>query len=103
LRGATPGVEIGGWNIRNPYECKSVKVSKPEARVGKPVAVTASIANTFLDGSPVEVYVAGKAVASTLVWARGGSEEKVTFTVELDKAGAHEVTIGNQTVSVLVR
>jgi hypothetical protein len=103
LAGAAPVVEVGGGNIRSRYECKSLEISKTNVKTNEPFVATARIANTFLDGSPVELYVDGKAVDSKLVWCHGGQEKLVRFVMKLDRAGIHEVNVGGQTASVSVK
>jgi len=66
--GQVTAVEVGGWNIESAFECAGVDVSKPEVRPNEEVVVTASIANTFIDGSRVALLVDDKPVVSRLVW-----------------------------------
>ena len=51
---------MGGWNVVSPFECTGLKVSKRQAKLGETVRVTAEIANTFIDGAPVELLMEGK-------------------------------------------
>ena len=61
LGGKKPVLEVGGWNIQTEYQCNDLKASKTELKAKEPLTVTAQIANTFLDGSRVTLFVDGQA------------------------------------------
>lgn len=102
-RGAEPAVEVGGWNVRTDYECASLEVSKNEVQRGESLTVTATIANTFIDGSRVELLVDGQVADTQLVWARAGASRNVAFGVKLSQPGRHRIRVGSQTASVVVK
>jgi exo-1,4-beta-D-glucosaminidase len=101
LEGVNPVVEVGGWNIQSGFECIDLELSKTEVTSNEPFTVTATIENTFIDGSKIELYVNNKVVDSKLFWARGESG-KIGFTLKLCESGLHEIRVGNLTTSVLV-
>ena len=102
LDGKTPTLEVGGWNVRSAFDCAALTVSKQTAKPKESVTVTAEIADTFIDGSRVWLFVNGRAVDSRLIWARHGERRKVDFALALDKPGTHEIRVGNQTASIAV-
>ena len=102
LQGASPVVELGGWNIETPFECRNLKVSKAQVKPGQLMTVTAAIANTFLDGSPIELYVDDQPVDRQMFWARGKMSRELSFELKLDRPGSHQIRIGKQTAAVRV-
>lgn len=104
LAEAQPVVELGGWNIKSDFECAGLKVSKARAKAGEPLTVTATIANTFLNGSLIGLEVDGRQVASQRVWARAaaGTVREATFPLELSAPGTHEIRVGSQRASVVI-
>ena len=59
------------------------------------MTATATITNTFIDGSKIPLYIDGEVVDSKLVWTRGGAEEEAVFIVRLKDAGEHRIKVGN--------
>jgi exo-1,4-beta-D-glucosaminidase len=102
LRGVTPIVEVGGWNIRSGYLCTKLQASKEKVKTDEPFTVTATIKNTFIDGSRIELYVDNKVVDSKLLWARARAEREISFTLKLLEPGLHEIKVGTLTTSILV-
>jgi len=102
LQGETPTLEVGGWNVQASFDCAGVTVSKRKVKVNEPVTVTADVANTFIDGSRVDLLVDGKVADSKRVWARAGGRATADFTVTFDTPGTREIRIGDQTASILV-
>jgi len=103
LAGAVPTLEVGGWNIESEYECVNLAPPEAEVKATEPFTMTAEIANTFLDGSRVTLTVDGKPVATPWAWARADKRERVTFNLQLDEPGKHELRVGNKTASIVVR
>jgi len=102
LDGAEPALEVGGWNVRSPFECTRLAASKTQATVGEAVSITATVAHTFLDGSPIELYVDKKPAALRRLWARGAVERDVVFPLTLTEPGTHEIAVGSRTLSISV-
>ena len=96
-------LEIGGWNVLTQFTCTDLKLSKDQASVDEPVSVVATIKNTFLDGSRIELCVDDEVVDSTFLWARGDIARQAGFELKLDKPGPHEIKVGDRTVSLLVK
>jgi len=102
LDGATPSVEVGGWNIVSGFACTALEVSKSAVKPNDPFTVTATIEGTFIDGSRIAVRVDGTEVASRLVYARPGAPRQFEFALTLGEPGRHEISVGEQAVSVRV-
>jgi hypothetical protein len=102
LGSATPTLEVGGWNVRSPFQCIGLKVSHSRVRAGEPLTITASVARTFLDGSLIELLVDGKPVQAKRRYARGDLIREAVFTLRLTERGRHEIQIGDQKASVQV-
>lgn len=100
---ATPVLEVGGWNVRSDYECSALELSRSEIKANERLTITATIADTFLDGSRVELFVDDQPQRSQLFWAREGRRERALFDVRGLSPGRHRVRIGGQTREVLVR
>lgn len=100
---ATPVVEVGGWNVQTSFDCTDLKLSKTEVPVNEPVSVVATIKNTFLDGSRIELCVDNEAVASTFLWARGDASRPATFELKLSQPGSHEIQVGDRRAVLLVK
>jgi hypothetical protein len=64
--------------------------------------VTATIKNTSLDGSLVQLLVDSRAVASKRFWARGEHPRDVCFQIWLETVGNHLLEIGRQSLGVSV-
>jgi len=97
-----PSLEAGGWNIQSEYQCMNLNVSSNRVKMNETFAVTAEIADTFIDGSAVDLFVDGRPADSKLVWARAGVNEKVEFTLTLNTPGVHEIQIGKLSASITV-
>ena len=93
---AAAALEVGGWNVETDYRCLSLQVSKAKAKVGEPVAVTARIAETCLDGSRVTLLLDDQPVETTWVWARGTRTADASFSVNLSQRGRHRIVVGRQ-------
>ena len=59
--------------------------------------------NTFLDGSRVAMYIDGKCSDTQWSYARGGMQNDITFSVELQERGKHLLTVANQSITVKVK
>jgi hypothetical protein len=99
---ATPTLEIGGWNVRSPFDCTNLEISQPRLPAGKPLTVTATIANTFFDGSRIELLMDDRVVDSKRIWSRGSKGRKVDFSLKLPQPGTHQIKVGDRAVSVVV-
>jgi hypothetical protein len=96
-------LEVGGWNVETDFDCAALTVLPKEIKPGERFTVTASVANTFLDGSRVALQVDGKPVAFKWAWARAGRKESLGFSFTLEQPGRHEIALGGQKVSVTVQ
>lgn len=101
--GARPVLEIGGWNVASAFDCKDLKISPAQVKAGQPFAVTADIANTFLDGTRVAVKLDGKTVALKSAWARGERKENISATMVVPSAGTHEISLGKKKLKIQVQ
>jgi len=97
-----PILEVGGWNVQSPCECTSLDFLAAPAKADQPIAVLATIANTFLDGGRVTLYVDDKPAVSEFAWARGESKAQVAFDLKLP-AGKHTLRVGSRSVQIDVR
>lgn len=97
---ATAALEIGGWNVQTDCRCLGLQVSKTKAKLGEPVAVTARIADTCLDGSRVTLLLDGQPVDTTWAWARGHRVADALFSVSPSQRGEHRVAVGRQIVTI---
>jgi hypothetical protein len=95
-------LEVGGWTVESDFDCAALTVSPKEIRAGEPFTVTATVANTFLDGSRVVLRLHGQPVASKWAWARAGRKESLAFPLNLKHLGRHEIAVGGQQISVTV-
>jgi exo-1,4-beta-D-glucosaminidase len=86
--GTTPELEVGGWNIETDFDCTDLRAEQN--------TVTATIANTFLDGSRVTLFVDDKPAGTKWVWARAGKTDTVKFPVQLDHPGEHRIRLGRR-------
>jgi hypothetical protein len=97
LAGAPPVLEVGGWNIETPWECRALDVVPANAKAAQRVTVSATIASTFLDGSRVTLYLDDQPIDSQFVWARGASQAKAEFDIQVPM-GRHSFRMGSQSV-----
>ncbi|MCY2951108.1 MAG: hypothetical protein NTU53_03920 [Planctomycetota bacterium] len=102
LGNSIPALELGGVNVLTPYRCTDLQLSKTRAAAGQPVTVTATIANTFLDGSRVQ-FVISNAPPPLLRFAhaRGNNQDKVSATINC-KTGTHQISVGSKTATLRV-
>jgi exo-1,4-beta-D-glucosaminidase len=104
LGAAPPVLEIGGWNVETRFECRRVQLSKTHVRPNEPFTATATIANTFLQGSRIPLYVDDRQVDSQWFWARAAAkrERELRFSLQLAEPGRHRARVGDQAVEVVV-
>ncbi|MCY3024473.1 MAG: beta-mannosidase [Planctomycetota bacterium] len=102
LGGKKPVLEVGGWNIQTDYRCADLKPSKTTVKAGEAFALTARIADTFLDGSRVTLFVDGQPADTKWSWARGGKTDEVSFKVNLSQPGTHRLTVEKGKTKVTV-
>jgi exo-1,4-beta-D-glucosaminidase len=95
-----PALEVGGWNVESQFKCVKLRPSKSRVKAGEAFTVTASIADTFLDGSRVPLLVDGQPADAKWAWARGSKRTEVNFTLALPKAGEHRLDVGDRSVTV---
>lgn len=95
-------LEVGGWNIESGYECSDLKLSKTQAEVNEPLVVKATIKNTFIDGSPIDLYLDDEVIDSQRFWARGETVRELTFDVKSGRPGRHRLRVGDKTVEIVV-
>jgi len=98
-----PTLEVGGWNVESDFDCAALTVLPKEIKAGERLTVTASVANTFLDGTRVALQLDGKPVAFKWAWARAGRKESLGFGLTLEQSGRHEIAVGGQKISVTVQ
>lgn len=96
-------LEVGGWNVQTKFDCTDLKLSKTEVPANQRVSVVATIENTFLDGSRIELCVDNEVVDSTFLWARGDVRRQAAFELKLSKPGSHQIKVGDRTVVLLVK
>lgn len=96
-------LEIGGWNIESDYQCTDLKLSKTQAKVGDRIEIEATIKDTFIDGSPIDLYMDDEMVDSRRLWARGETSRQQTFTLKLERPGKHQLRVGDQTAEIVVK
>ncbi len=101
--GATPTLEVGGWNVVSDFECRSLRPSKTEASAGETITITASIRNTFLDGSRVTLAVDGRPAVAKWAWARNEAQDDLVFPVTLDGPGTHTIEVGTRRLDLTIR
>lgn len=90
-------LEVGGWNVESDFQATGIQVSKSRVKAKEPFTVTATIANTFLDGVKIGLYVDGKLVESKRFWARASANatRPIRFDLRLSEPGTHQIRIGN--------
>ncbi len=87
-------LEVGGWNVQSDFDCPALAVSPKGIKPGERFTLTASVANTFLDGSRVFLEVDGKPAAFRWAWARGAQKQMLTFPLVMDRPGKHTLVVG---------
>jgi hypothetical protein len=97
-----PTLEVGGWNLETDFDCRSLEISPREPKAGQACTVTATIANTFLDGSRVFLRVDGHPAASAWGWARADKTQTLTFPARLERAGKRELVVGKKRIEITV-
>jgi len=97
---AEPALEVGGWNIETDYRCTALETPKGPSKAGRPVTVSATIAETFSAGSRVTLLLDGQPAGSRWAWARDGKPASVSFEVPLAEKGPHRLSLGGKTVKV---
>jgi exo-1,4-beta-D-glucosaminidase len=102
LEGATPIIDVGGWNVLSSFESSDLRLSQSRVKPGELFHVTANISKTGVDGSLVQLLVDSQPVAWKRIWARGGPKRQVDFQLWLGVAGTHRVQLGDQHTSVSV-
>jgi exo-1,4-beta-D-glucosaminidase len=102
LKGATPTIDVGGWNILSPYESRDLTVSHNGVKLGEMFRVKAKISNTSLDGSIVQMLLDGQPAGSKRIWARGQESREVDFQLWIDTPGTHSLQVGDQKATVAV-
>jgi hypothetical protein len=100
LGDAKPRLELGGWNVEGNCRCTGLKASKSAPKAGEEVIVTATVGETFLNGSRVALRVDGQPVDSKWAYARGDKAGEVTFQVRLPQPGEHRLSVGDQSISL---
>jgi exo-1,4-beta-D-glucosaminidase len=95
-------LEVGGWNIHTDFRCIGLQVPRGPVSANQPLTVSATIAETFLQGSRVTLLVDGRPAGTQWAWARGEKSTPVAFEVSLPR-GPHELTLGSQTIKVEVK
>lgn len=103
LADTPPALEVSGWNIQSDFDCGSLEASKSRVKANEAVTVTASIGNTSLDGSRVELLVDDRPRDARLVWARTPGGRKVVFALKLAEPGIHRVRVGDRHIEITVQ
>jgi hypothetical protein len=101
---ADVALQLGGWNIETDFQCASlttamVKGASPRERL----IVTASITNTFLDGSRVTLFLDDKPAAAKWAWAAPGTVELLEFDLGPLPPGQHLIQADQKTATIQVR
>ncbi|MGD0091325.1 MAG: beta galactosidase jelly roll domain-containing protein [Planctomycetota bacterium] len=102
LGGEQPVLEAGGWNIAGDYRCTDLKPAQATVKAGEAFTLTATISDTFLDGSRVPLLVDGQPAGAKWAWARGGKSDEVQFKLNLAQPGTHRLTVGQSEAKVNV-
>ncbi len=89
--------------MESDFDCADLTVTPKEIKMGGSFVVTASISNTFLDGSRVALWLDGRPVASKWAWARAGLKELLRFPLTLEQSGPHEIAVGGRKITVTVQ
>jgi exo-1,4-beta-D-glucosaminidase len=97
-----PKLEVGGWNILSDFEVLALELDEEVAKAGEPLSVTAKVADTFLDGARVPVYVDGRVQESRWAWARGEDTQELKFRLKVLQPGQHEIGVGPKRLTVTV-
>ena len=100
--GGQPVLEVGGWNIQTGYRCTALALSKNSVKVGEQLNITASISETFLDGSRVSLLVDGEPGATKWAWARENRADKLLFNLSFSKPGLHRLAVAERQTQVTV-
>jgi len=98
-----PKLEVGGWNVETEFECRALEVPPLPIKSSAPFQVTASVGNTFLDGSRIFVYWDEKPLAPAVAFARGGKNETLRFLIGPAQAGTHQLRVGQKQLQVTVQ
>lgn len=96
-------LEVGGWNLEDDFDCVKLTATPKTGKVGETYTITATVANTFLDGSRVTLRVDGKPRASKWAWARGAQTQDLEFPLHFPTAGQHEILVGEQKLTLTVQ
>jgi len=96
-----PVIEVGGWNIQTDYECVRIDTAKKELLSNEEFTVVATIQNTFIDGSLVDLLVDNVSVVTQRIYARRESRD-VAFNLKLSHPGSHTISVADQAVTVRV-
>ncbi|MGE5293445.1 MAG: glycoside hydrolase family 2 protein [Solirubrobacterales bacterium] len=96
-------LEVGGWNVEGNFDCDELTIDAQRRKVGEPATVTATISNTFLDGSRVPLRVDGQIRETQWAWARDGRSQVLAFSVTFDHPGQHTLEVGNKRLEVAVQ
>jgi hypothetical protein len=93
---AKPQLELGGWNIVAPFQCKGLLAGKQTVKKGEILTITAVISDTFLDGSRVPILVDGSALACPWSWARGKQQQELSHQFCIQESGRHRISVGDR-------
>lgn len=97
-----PALEVGGWNIESGCRCLELNVPQGPFRAGQLLPISATVADVFLGGSRVTLWVNGRPAGRQWAWARGDRSARVSFEVRLSSRGEYEINVGQKTVTVNV-
>jgi hypothetical protein len=103
VAGAKPVLEVGGWNIVTDFDCAALTASAKKIKAGEPFTVTASIVNTFLDGSQVCLHADGKPTGFGRAWARGGQGQELAFPLTFERPGKYALAVGNKELKLTIQ
>jgi exo-1,4-beta-D-glucosaminidase len=99
----TPTLEVGGWNVEGNFDCVGLTINEDKRKVGESVTVTATISNTFLDGSRVPLKVDGQVWETRWAWVRDGGKQALTFRATFDRPGRHTLEVGGRRLELEVQ
>jgi exo-1,4-beta-D-glucosaminidase len=99
---AKPTLEAGGWNVESDFDCTALAVSPKRIKAGEQFTVTASVANTFLDGSRIALQLDGKPAGFGWAWARGSQRQELAFPLKFERPGKHTLVVGDKKLELNV-
>lgn len=96
-------LEVDGWDVEGNFDCDGLTIGEERRQVGESVTVTATISNTFLDGSRVPLRGNGQVRQTKWLWACDGSSQVFAFAVAFDHPGQRALEVGSKRLELAVQ